>query len=402
MSRRIPSALRSAELTRHRLVPEASAGLFVGVRELRDKTLTEVKYAADDAVDLAHLFTVELGLLTPKKVVIALAGRPEKESSRKALDDLIALGATSVAADLHALYHWVYVASTWTQEPGIYVASFAGHGFNDQGTNLFCPFDTLFRRKVHTSIDLEAICDDIDQAEAQRRLVFIDACRTRLTESRTGLEDGPPATEEFLNAFAQVRGMAALYAASRGGHSYDDHQRSNGVFTGAVLDGLRGAAKQHGQPFITLRHLATYVDHRTRDWVARNRTQHLATSRGAHASFDSIAMENLPLALNPEPDAPSAATGDLQGQRRERALRKLQQDLQAPLTPQVLDLVRTWLEGESTPFQDQLLQQIEALDGTLLRRQALMFVILDHQQTSANAAASTESPRGLSRGLPPR
>lgn len=400
MSPRIPSALRSAELARQGLIPEASAGLFVGVRELRDKTLTEVKYAADDAVDLAHLFTVELGLIAPKKVVIALAGRPEKESSRKALEKLVALGAISVAADLHALYHWVYVASTWTGENGIYVASFAGHGFNDQGTNLFCPYDTLFRRKVHTSIDLEAICDDIDQAQAQRRLVFIDACRTRLTESRTGLEDGPPATEEFLNAFAQVRGMAALYAASRGGHSYDDHQRSNGVFTGAVLDGLRGAAKQSGQPFITLRNLATYVDARTRDWVARNRTQHLATSRGAHASFDSIAMENLPLALNPEPDAPAA--GDAGNQRRERALRKLQQDLQAPLTPQTLDLVRTWLEEESTPFQDQLLTQIETLDGTLLRRQALMFVILDHQQASANAAASPDPPRGLSRGLPPR
>lgn len=57
-----------------RFDPAQSAGFFVGVRTfLADETLAEVPYAVDDAIDLAHLFAIELGLIPPARVTLALS-----------------------------------------------------------------------------------------------------------------------------------------------------------------------------------------------------------------------------------------------------------------------------------------------------------------------------------------
>ncbi len=52
----------------------ASAGLFVGITSFEDKRIAAVPFAVDDAVDLAHLCALELGLVPPKRAVLLLAG----------------------------------------------------------------------------------------------------------------------------------------------------------------------------------------------------------------------------------------------------------------------------------------------------------------------------------------
>ena len=59
----------------------ASAGLFIGIRHFKDENFEVVPYAVDDAVDLAHLFSVELGLIDPTRVVLCLSGEPQKAES---------------------------------------------------------------------------------------------------------------------------------------------------------------------------------------------------------------------------------------------------------------------------------------------------------------------------------
>src|SRR5689334_16616427 len=61
--------------------PTASAGLFVGVSTFEDERILEIPYAVDDAVDLAHLFAIELGLVAPERAVLLLAGEAKKAAS---------------------------------------------------------------------------------------------------------------------------------------------------------------------------------------------------------------------------------------------------------------------------------------------------------------------------------
>ena len=69
-----------------------SAALFVGVREFtHDRTLAEVRYAADDAIDLAYLLAIERvpRLVDPRRVVLALSGKPRKPESETRLIALL-------------------------------------------------------------------------------------------------------------------------------------------------------------------------------------------------------------------------------------------------------------------------------------------------------------------------
>src|SRR5438128_7050913 len=69
----------------------ASAGLFVGVRTFSaDSSLTEVRYAVDDAIGLAYAFAIEprSRLVDPSHVVLALSGEPQKDESRTRLETL--------------------------------------------------------------------------------------------------------------------------------------------------------------------------------------------------------------------------------------------------------------------------------------------------------------------------
>ena len=74
---RVPESIRSTE----GFDASESAGLFVGVRSFRDSWFAEVPFAVDDAVDLAYLFALQLALIAPERVVLALSGEPVKAES---------------------------------------------------------------------------------------------------------------------------------------------------------------------------------------------------------------------------------------------------------------------------------------------------------------------------------
>ncbi|HEV7765237.1 MAG TPA: hypothetical protein VGQ76_09565, partial [Thermoanaerobaculia bacterium] len=66
------------------VVPGDSAALFVGIREFEnDQTLTTVRYAVDDAIDLAHAFSMSRNarLIDPGHIILALHGEPQKAQS---------------------------------------------------------------------------------------------------------------------------------------------------------------------------------------------------------------------------------------------------------------------------------------------------------------------------------
>ena len=78
-----------------------SAALFVGVRRFTHPELSQVRYAVDDAIDLAYLFALDhrVGLVRADRVVLALSGRPEKPESQQELESLQRAGAIIRSAD---------------------------------------------------------------------------------------------------------------------------------------------------------------------------------------------------------------------------------------------------------------------------------------------------------------
>jgi hypothetical protein len=137
------------------------------------------------------------------------------------------------------------------------------------------------------------LLDIIGTSEAQRSLVFVDACRQRLTEDRTRAVAADPSTmlSTLYGRMKHIRGQAILFAAAAGQYAFDGN--GNGVFTKAVIDGLHcNAAAPRGA--VTAETLSSYVDRSVREWMRTNHGSSVAA--GIQWSFDGEA-KNMPLAL---------------------------------------------------------------------------------------------------------
>jgi hypothetical protein len=337
----------------------ASAALFVGVSSFEDERIHAIPYAVDDAVDLAYLFTFELGLISPERTILLLAGEPQKPRSIEHLERLGEGGAHRKSARMTDFYRYLGELIQATEEPGLFVLAVATHGVSDQGGDFLLATDSLRQRMLRTGIAVAEVFDEVSRARAGRRLVLLDACRERLTLGTRG-EEHLAMTQSFADAIALAKGLVVLSAATLGGFAYDDSVRKNGVFTAAVLDGLHGEAPAGPEGWITVRTLADFVQQRVAAWTRRYRPDHVAKSLGIAKRVEATA-EALPLARHPE------TTRELQRYRarRDSALLRFKENQGKVLSGALWDEVYARLpEEKSSPEAERLLEEIEALDGT--------------------------------------
>ena len=255
--------------------PNESAALFVGVRDFPyDKTtLNEVPYAVDDAVDLAHLVAIgsRVPLVQPRRIVLALSGEPQKEPSRERLRELLLAGAVRTPATQSDVLNQLDTQSRLAGPKGILIVSFATHGINVEGSQHLLTGSSILRHR-ETTITEEKVRDIVAESRAARSLVLIDACREKLTTgSRNGEPDPRSVAAILRTAMADVHGTAVLSAAAPRAYAYDDPVRQNGVFTAAVIDGLRCEAPRDEKSFVTLDRLHIFVEERVLEWVRKHR-----------------------------------------------------------------------------------------------------------------------------------
>lgn len=293
----------SEERVREGFLAAESAGLFVGVREFRESDgspspqLIEIPYAADDAVDLAYLFAMELKLIEPRNVQLALSGEPQKPESAQHKSDLIVAGAKVADARFTTLLELITKTKNAAGEKGLVVMAFATHGFTYNGDRLLGQDSKLTDLDL-TGLPVARILDDVAASKAQRRLVLVDACRERISKSRSVGDSSSAMAKSFSDAIAAARGQVVLSSTVMGGMSYDDPALKNGVFTSLLIRGLRGEAMPDERGFITPETLAEYLDAGVREWVDHHRSDHKDRSRGIGYTIDDKRSGKMPLAVN--------------------------------------------------------------------------------------------------------
>jgi hypothetical protein len=278
--------------------PAESAGLFVGVQKFtQDDSLAEVPFAVDDAVDLAYLFALELKLIRPERVQLLLSGETRKAESGERLNALVAAGAQRFSPSLSTVYFRLHEQVKAAGAKGLLVVSFATHGYSVEGTHHLAAEDSVLAIR-ETAVVADRILDAVAQAATTRRLVFLDACRERLARTRgTGSAGADSAMSEQLSrAIGRATGQVVLSAARPGEYACEDFERRNGVFTAAVIDGLRCEAETDRRGFVTVGALAEYVQHSVTGWAERQRAGGVLCSGGIDVHSDMPAKE-LPLAF---------------------------------------------------------------------------------------------------------
>jgi len=278
--------------------PQASAGLFIGVHDFtKDSDLTPVKYAVDDAVDLAYELSIDHHppLLTPSRIVLALSGEPQKAESHAKLQALLDGGAVRRTAEQSDIFTLLETQAGIVGRNGILIVAFATHGISEDGTQYLLTSSSLLKYR-ETMVTEAKVCDIVANHGAARSLILIDACRERLTRDRRNGEPDPRSIAAFANAMSNVEGQAVLSAAAAGDYAYDDDKRQNGVFSAAVIDGLHCKAPTDPRGFVTVDTLWNYVQEQVLSWIQtyKNPGARRATSLQCDGLFKS-----LPLALCP-------------------------------------------------------------------------------------------------------
>lgn len=337
--------------------PADSSGLFVGIRQFRDAELTAVPYAVDDAVDLAHLFVFDLELIHAGKVILALAGSAQKPASRRRLKELIDAGARTQEAGRSDLFRLLGKQALASGPSGLFITTVATHGFSKEGQDSLVTWDAVRADLAKTGFLVADLLEKVAEARAPRRLVLIDACRERLTSSRSlGGHERNALGRSFVEAIEQAQGQVVLAAATENGFAYDDRERKNGVFTVAIIDGLRGGAMADSRGFITAETLADFAQERVLSWIGRHRREDLGRSRGITRTLEGPAA-TLPLAI--------VRNSSLSLEERTKlAVDRLEREVGDVITPRMVkDLRRLIKESEREEIL-LWLEQIEELDGS--------------------------------------
>ena len=250
---------------------QQSAALFVGVREFA--SFEPVPFAVDDAVDLAYEFALarRVRLVPPSRVVLVLSSpRPKKPQSCDRLNALRDAGADiryrANAADIAAALR---EQTALVGRGGMLIVSIAAHGLLREGDGYILGKASLVR-DTGTMLSMNSMFETIASSSAQRSLVFVDACRERMTKGRRSVLASALTGTPLLKRLNRARGQVVFYAAAAGDAAFDDFKAQNGVFTKAVIAGLDcGASPVRGA--VTAESLAHYVAETVLAWVRENR-----------------------------------------------------------------------------------------------------------------------------------
>lgn len=215
--------------------------LAAGVSDyLHDDAIKDLKYAAQDAKDLAAAFQKQQGGLYEKVVARVLTDK--EATAGNILDGLDWLKAQTTANDFA-------------------VVMLSGHGGNDDSLRFFyCAQDFDPARPLRTSVGFEEIQRTINSVPG-KVLFFLDACHSGNALGKLSGASGVVAdVNRVMNELSSDENGAVVFSSSLGRQlSQESETWKNGAFIHAVVEGLNGKADLLGKGRITIASLETYV-----------------------------------------------------------------------------------------------------------------------------------------------
>lgn len=147
---------------------------------------------------------------------------------------------------------------TDAQEKDTVFVYLAGHGGIDNGEYFFVTHDTDAGALAKTGLPLTQIRNFFDQSPSHQVFLWLDFCHSGgiLTRSAEGGDD-----REIISRTLSVihgKGKVILAACTESQSAYEDSKIGHGLFTDALLRGLRGEAQAGGE--ITANSLFDFID----------------------------------------------------------------------------------------------------------------------------------------------
>jgi uncharacterized caspase-like protein len=209
--------------------------LAVGINDYRDHAF-QLKYAAQDAEEVLQLLEKQ-GRSLFKQV------HPKLLLNR--------------AADRAGIIQAMRDIAMQAQPQDVLVWYLSGHGLAKDARYYFAPADFIFANEQalrEGSIDHDTLQTLLREVKALKSALILDTCHAgTATLAMRGMEN-----KTALGQLMHRTGSAVLAAASDNQMALEGYQ-NHGLFTYALLQGLRGAADAGNDRQITVNELAEYV-----------------------------------------------------------------------------------------------------------------------------------------------
>jgi WD40 repeat protein len=213
--------------------------LSIGINRYNSPLLKNLDYAVNDAREIINVFKTQKGKLYNEVNSLLIADGGDVAPNRANIIDNFRFLKNAGSRDDIVLF-------------------IAGHGMNDESGNFFfMPSDADF---IDGSIrPSSAIPSSIIQANLEslpgRKLVFIDSCHS---EGVTGRKTRGVDSNQLIRALQDE--YTLIFTASMGNElSHEIKELEHGVFTYAVIKGLKGEADFDKKGNVTIKELDAYV-----------------------------------------------------------------------------------------------------------------------------------------------
>jgi formylglycine-generating enzyme required for sulfatase activity len=312
--------------------PAQSAGLFIGVNTFEDTQVRPLRFAVDDAIDLAWQFW-QLGLVEAGKLRLGLAGTPTKAATSERLAALRAAGTPEpFLPSKNATNRQILWLRQNAGANGMLLFHCSTHGFYEGGVDAVLMTDSVLDRNLasgmlrESSLSHALIMQNLRLSPAPRRLVMMDACRENMgsdEETRRAIGGAAALPRQIAQELLAVTGTALLLAAPVGGYGFDGGRDprtgapiENGVFTHYLLASLTGEAPPGPDGFLRLDGAVATAERLLTQWQAVNSPE----SQGGISKTLEASVASLPLRFDPETaEATAKAEADRIAREKERA-----------------------------------------------------------------------------------
>jgi C-terminal peptidase prc len=241
--------------------------VLVGISQYHDKQIKPRPHAEDDAKALYDVFTNKDYLGVPEKNIRLLLGNSTTDASKPATRENI----------LKAL-HWVDTEAR-ANDPVIF--AFIGEGGpigNAGDRRCYFAVDSTFKGRDKDAVSSEEISETLKNLKSTHFCAFLDVDFKGFTDGGPGLADvslGTSPYKEFLGDdgtedHAPIQGRIVFLATNGLTTSID--LKDHGLFTQALLEGLKGEADTEGgaDGVVTVDELSQFLEKRTRDLAREN------------------------------------------------------------------------------------------------------------------------------------
>lgn len=229
--------------------------VVVGVSKYQDSTIPALKWASEDARELAATLKLQEGLLYDKVTVKLLVD--EEATSSAVIDEL----------------DWISRAGSQGDRVIVFLA---GHGVTDERSDYyFLPTNAeidkstgLMVPRRSTAVKRTDIVASLRETQGHALFLF-DTCHSGAATARTALRSIGPDLVPFINELRSAENGVLVLSSSEGRElSQERDEWKHGAFTKALLEGVGGQADFNGDKVVTFSELNSFVGDRVKELTA--------------------------------------------------------------------------------------------------------------------------------------